>query len=116
MKEIKAYIRTSSLEQTVESLKEEGAPGITVVTVHPVGYGFEPHFRLREVESTKRYYDITKIELVCDNEDLDKFVKTIRDCAHTGLSGDGLIFVADINEVVKIRTRKRGTNFSEVSG
>lgn len=115
MKELKAYIRTSCLEQTVKALKEKGAPGITVVTVHPVGYGFEARFTLREEEITRRYYDISKIELVCDNEDLDTFVNAILDCAHTGSHGDGLIFVSDVNEVVKIRTKKRGTEISAVS-
>jgi nitrogen regulatory protein PII len=55
MKEIKAYIRTSHLEQTVATLKDKGAPGITVVTVHPVGYGFETRFTLREEEITRKY-------------------------------------------------------------
>ena len=115
MKEIKAYIRTSYLEQVVKALQEKGAPGITVVTVHPVGYGFESRFTLSEVEMSQRYYDITKIELACDDEDLDAFVDAITDCAHTGSSGDGLIFVSDVEEAIKIRTRKRGTKLSELS-
>ena len=116
MKEIKAYIRTSCLEQTVKALQAKGAPGITVVTVHPVGYGFESRFTLSEVEISRRYYDITKIELVCDEEDTDIFVDTIVDCAHSGVSGDGLIFLSDIAEAVKIRTRKRGPRLAELSG
>lgn len=115
MKEIKAYIRTSFLEQTVKILQEKGAPGITVVTVHPVGYGFDSRFTLSEVEMSKRYYDITKIEIVCDDEKLDSLVNAILDCAHTGSSGDGLIFVSDVKEAIKIRTRKRGTRIFELS-
>lgn len=116
MKEIKAYIRTSILGETVEALEKKGAPGITVVTVHPVGYGFDPRFTLSDEEITRRYYDVTKIELVCDDKDLDIFVNTILDCAHTGTSGDGLIFVSEVKEVVKIRNRQRGTKISDVSG
>jgi nitrogen regulatory protein P-II 1 len=116
MKEIKAYIRASSLEKTVEALNEKGAPGITIVTVHPVGYGFNSRFSLSEVEITKKYYDITKIELVCDNEDLDAFINVILDNAHTGSPGDGLIFLSDVHEVVRIKTRKRAYRIAEVSG
>lgn len=115
MKEIKAYIRTSYLEQAVKALQDKGAPGITVVTVHPVGYGFEARFTLSEVEMSKRYYDITKIEMVCDDEDSDTFVEAITDCAHTGSPGDGLIFVSDVEEAIKIRTCRRGKRFSELS-
>jgi len=115
MKEIKAYIRTAHLEQTVAALKGQGAPGITVVTVHPVGYGFDSRFTLSEVEVTRRYYDVTKIELVCDDEDVERFVETILEQAHTGSSGDGLLFISAVDEVVKIRTRKRGVRIAEVS-
>ena len=117
MKEIKAFIRTNVLEQTLQSLRERGARGITIVTVHPIGYGFDSHFTLNEeVATSKKYYDITKVEMVCDDKNLDLFVNTILESAHTGTSGDGYIFVSEVNEVVKICTSKRGTRFDELSG
>lgn len=115
MKEIKAYIRTSCLEQTVKVLKDNGVPGVTIVTVHPIGYGFQARFSLKDVDVSKQYYDITKIELVCDDEATDTFVNAILDCSHSGSYGDGLIFISDVKEVVKIKTRKRATRISEVS-
>lgn len=115
MKEIKAYVRTGCLEQIVTTLVEQGAPGITVITVHPIGGGFEPRFSFREEEIIKRYYEISKIELVCDNDELDKFVEAILAHAHSGTSGDGMIFISDVNEVVKIRTKKRGSKIVDVS-
>ncbi len=114
MKEIKAYIRTSHLNQTVEALKDKGASGTTVVSVHPVGYDFSSRFTLCEVDLTKKYYEVTKIELVCDKEDLETYVNTILDSAHTGSSGDGLIFVSDVEEVYKIRTRERGPKIADL--
>lgn len=115
MKEIKAYIRTSCLDQTVRTLKENGVPGLTIVTVHPIGYGFQARFSLKDVEASKQYYDITKLELVCDDEDADTFVNAILDCSHSGSYGDGLIFLSDVKEVVKIKTRKRARRISDVS-
>jgi len=115
MKEIKAYIRTNFLEQTLKNLREKGARGITIVNVHPVGYGFDSHFSLSELDLSKKFYEITKIELVCDDEKLDLFIDAILECAHTGTSGDGYIFVSEVNEVVKICTEKRGTRFTSLS-
>lgn len=115
MKEIKAYIRTGSLEQTLQSLREKGARGITVVAVNPVGYGFDTHFSLSETNLSNKYYEITKIELVCDDEKLDIFVDTIYESAHTGTSGDGYVFISEVTEVVKICTGKRGSRFDELS-
>jgi len=116
MKEIKAYIRSSALEAVIEKLQERGAPGVTAINVHPVGYDFDPRFSLGKADITKKYYDITKIELVCDAEDLDGYIDAIAEAAHTGTSGDGLIFVSDVDEVVKIRNRNRGTKLAVVSG
>lgn len=115
MKEIKAYIRTSALEGVIENLQKRGAPGVTAINVHPIGYGFDPRFSLRRAEPTKKFYDITKLELVCDADQLDDYLNAIVEGAHTGTSGDGLIFVSDVEEVVKIRTRSRGRKISEVA-
>lgn len=116
MKEIKAYIRTSCLDRTVDALNNKGATGITIVTVHPVGYNFGTRFSLSEQEISRKYYDITKIEMVCDAKELDTYLDVIMEQAHTGSSGDGLIFVSDVSEVIKIRTRKRGSNTSILTG
>jgi nitrogen regulatory protein PII len=51
-------------------------------------------------------------ELVCDAEDFETFVNTILENAHTGSSGDGLIFVSDVKEAIKIRTKKRSTKIA----
>lgn len=115
MKEIKAYIRTGSLGKTLEKLLEKDARGITVTKVQPVGYGFDTHYSLSDQELSKLYYEITKIELVCDDEKVDIFVNIILECAHTGTSGDGYIFISDVNEVVKICTGNRNARFDELS-
>ncbi|ORJ60488.1 P-II family nitrogen regulator [Geothermobacter hydrogeniphilus] len=117
MKEIKAYIRTSALEAVIENLQKHGAPGVTAINVHPVGYGFDSRhpLKLREAKVTEKYYAVTKLELVCDAEELDNYVDAIVEAAHTGTSGDGLIFISDVDEVVKIRNRGRGTNIAAVS-
>lgn len=39
-----AYIRRERVNRVVKVLEEAGAPGITIVEVHPVGYGYEPNY------------------------------------------------------------------------
>jgi len=48
-----------------------------------------------------------KIELFCIEEELDRILEVIMTKASTGKIGDGKIFVSDISEVIKIRTRER---------
>ena len=39
MKEIKAYIRQGEINDVVEGLQRAGAPGVSVIEIHPAGYG-----------------------------------------------------------------------------
>ncbi len=108
MKELKAYIRPYNLEATVEALQQAGAPGITVVDVHPVGYGFEPNYFSTAREITRQTPQIVKIEMVCHNEQVSDFVDIILANTHTGEKGDGRIFISPVDEAIRIRDQNRG--------
>ena len=108
MKEIKAYIRTDALERTVRALEEAKAPGITVTTVHPVGYGFDPNYFTTEKSITKRYWNITKLEVICADKDVDRLVEVISGSSYTGSKGDGMIFVSPVEMAIQIRTGEKG--------
>lgn len=49
-----------------------------------------------------------KIEIAVSDTIADKVVSAIRERAKTGKSGDGKIFVAKLDEVIRIRTSERG--------
>jgi len=111
MKEIKAYVRRSELNKIVAELVEAGAPGITIVEVHPVGYGYEPNYFEPRFEDAIRRYSylaIVKIEVVCADKDLDRLVGVIERVGHSGAAGDGMIFVSDVCQAVRIRNGERG--------
>lgn len=109
MKEIKAYVRTEAVVDTVRALEEAGVPGITVVSVHPVGYGFEPNYFTAESNDPLRYYAaITKLEVVCADKDVRRLVEIISGKSYTGTKGDGMIFVAPVEQAIKIRTGAQG--------
>ncbi len=64
MKEIKAYIQQSPLNNTVDKLARAGAPEITVVEIHPVGYGYEPnYFGFQSEDAFKRYSHLRLVRL-----------------------------------------------------
>jgi nitrogen regulatory protein PII len=113
MKEIKAYIQRWCVNKVVSKLEEAGAPGITIVEIHPVGYGYEPNYFEFEHEfedAFKRYkhVKVVKLEVVCSDRDVERFVKTIQDGACTGCQGDGRIFVTEVSAAVRIRDGARG--------
>lgn len=58
-------------------------------------------------------YDITAIDrifisFVVRNQNLDKAIDTILKAAYTGESGDGRIFVSDVEQSIRIRTGDKG--------
>ncbi len=106
MKEIKAYIQRCCVNNTVDALERNGAPGITIVDIHPVGYGYEPNnFEIQYQDAFKRYgyLKIVKLEVVCADHDADRLVDVIRKECRTGDKGDGMIFIADVSRAVRIR-------------
>ena len=52
----------------------------------------------------------TRLELVVNDEDLERILDVIIESAHTGEVGDGKIFVSDVAEVIRIRTGERGAD------
>ena len=96
MKEIKAYIRRDEVNEVVERLQRAGAPGVSVIEIHPIGYGyeanpFEPHGA--RLVDRYRYLTIVKLEIMCADEQLDTLLEVIQSSCGTGNPGDGMIFV-----------------------
>lgn len=111
MKEIKAYVRRDEVNALVEALGGAGAPGISVIEIHPVGYGyeascFEPH--IAGLVQRYRYLAVVKLEIICADCQLDQLVHLIQAHCHTGTRGDGMIFVSEIVDVLRIRDGQRG--------
>lgn len=111
MKEIKAYIQRCCVNQVVDKLEKAGAPGITLVEIHPVGYGYDPnYFQAQFGDAFKRYQHISvvKLEVVCTDQDVEKLVQVVREVCCTGDKGDGMIFVSEVSQALRIRDAGRG--------
>jgi nitrogen regulatory protein P-II 1 len=51
-----------------------------------------------------------KLEVVLEDNLVERAIEAIQRAAHTGRIGDGKIFVSTIEEVVRIRTGERGAD------
>lgn len=109
MKEIKAIIQPFMLTRVVTALhKIEGLPGITISEIKGFGKSRGKGGNIVNDEGIYEFVPKNKIEIVVQNELVEKVVNTIQENAHTGNPGDGKIFVYDVGEVIKIRTNERG--------
>jgi nitrogen regulatory protein P-II 1 len=108
MKKIEAVIKPFKLDEVKEALHEVGLQGITVLEAK--GFGRQKgHTELyRGAEYVVDFLPKVKIEIICEDEVVERAVEAIVAAARTGRIGDGKIFVSTIEEVVRIRTGERG--------
>lgn len=108
MKEVVAIIRPEKLEEVKNALEEAGCHGMTVTEVRGRGrqLGITESYRGRDYRID--LIPKTKIEIVVNDEDLEKVVDTIVKSAQTGDIGDGKIFISGVEDVVRIRTGESG--------
>ena len=105
MKELKAYIRQDKMDDVVRGLRTQGARALTMVRVVPIGSEIEPEFvDISSATPIEHYTPMLKLELVCDDEHASAFAETIRERAHTGKPGDGVIFISDVERALHIRS------------
>ncbi len=109
MKEIKAVIRPSRLLEVTEELHQiDGLPGVTILEIKGFGKGRAKNAADKVTYEMVEFIPRIQLEVVVDDDMVDKVVNVIQKYAHTGNTGDGKIFVSTVDEVVKIRTNERG--------
>ena len=110
MKKIEAIIKPFKLDEVKEALQEAGLQGITVTEAK--GFGRQKgHTELyRGAEYVVDFLPKVKVEVVLNDDQLDRAVEAIRKAAQTGRIGDGKIFVSNIEGAVRIRTGETGAD------
>jgi nitrogen regulatory protein P-II 1 len=104
MKKIEAIIKPFKLDEVREALSEVGITGLTVTEVK--GFGRQKgHTELyRGAEYVVDFLPKIKIEVVVGEPMVESALDAIVKAARTGKIGDGKIFVAPVEQVVRIRT------------
>jgi nitrogen regulatory protein P-II 1 len=110
MKKVEAIIKPFKLDEVKEALHEVGIKGITVTEAK--GFGRQKgHTELyRGAEYVVDFLPKVKIEVVMEDQMVDRAIEAIQQAAHTGRIGDGKIFITPVEEVVRIRTGERGAD------
>jgi len=109
MKKIEAIIRPFEVDQVKAALDRLGIPGLTVGEVHGHGSdcGVPPSVAAGSISDGLPQ---VKIEILLDDAAVDEAVASI--ARATGVNGAGEpspLFIAPVDEVVRIRTGERGS-------
>ena len=108
MKKIEAIIRAERLQAVQDALDELGVSGLTVSEVMGCGRqkGYTEQYRGSRANIS--LLPKLKVETVVSNDVVDASVDAIVGGAYTGETGDGRVFVYDVEQAVRIRTGERG--------
>ncbi|MEM0448647.1 MAG: P-II family nitrogen regulator [Methanomassiliicoccales archaeon] len=104
MMKIEAIIRPERLNATKQALDEIGVRGMTVTEVRGRGEQMGLEFTHRAGKFRVDLLPKVKIEIVLEDEMVDRAVRTICASARTGEVGDGKIFLVPVQKVIKVRT------------
>lgn len=103
MKKIEAFVKAHRLDDVSLALHRiETLGGMTVTDAR--GFG-----RMRgEHPDPAEFHPTVRVEVFCSDQLSPTIVDTIEKAAHTGLRGDGKIYVIPVEDAVRISTGERG--------
>jgi nitrogen regulatory protein P-II 2 len=108
MKLVTAVIKPIKLDDVCDALADLGVNGLTVMEVRGYGRQRGHSERHRGSDYAVNFLPKLKVEVAVPADLADRVVESIIAAAQTGRVGDGKIFILDLDEVVRIRTRETG--------
>ena len=109
MKQLIAIVKPQRLDPIKKALETADLVGMTVTECK--GYGRQRgHTEIyRGSEYQIDFLPKTKIEMVVEDEDVERATRIIVENGRTGKIGDGKIFILPVDEVIRIRTGESGS-------
>lgn len=108
MKKIEAIIRTAKFETVHEELAKIGVKFMTYSEVKGIGMEHGATQQYRGTTFDVGYIPRTRLEIAVTTSKLEEVLQCLLKTAYTGKVGDGKIFVYDIAEAYRIRTKEKG--------
>lgn len=98
MKLIIAIVRPFTLEKLVVAFEDvEGFPGMTVM--ESAGFGQR---NVSRIDALDPFRPNKRIEIACPDDMADQIIGVIREHAHTGRRGDGIVLVMPLDVSIMI--------------
>jgi nitrogen regulatory protein P-II 2 len=108
MKLITAVIKPFKVDEVRQAVADIGIQGVTVTEVH--GYGMQGGHAQggRDDDYGVEFLPKAKIELAVDDSIAEQVMEAVCNVARTGKSGDGKIWVLELEQALRVRTGETG--------
>ena len=110
MKLVMAIIKPFKLDAVREALTELGIQGLTVSEAKGFGRQKGQTEIYRGAEYVIDFVPKVRLDLVVDDDQVDRVVEAIQQAAHSDKIGDGKIFVLEVAQAMRIRTGETGND------
>ena len=108
MKLITAIIKPFKLDEVKDALKAAGVVGMTITEVRGVGRQGGHTETYRGAEYQIEFVPKAKLEIVVEDDQIDRLVELLVESARSGKIGDGKVWVTPVEQMVRIRTGESG--------
>jgi nitrogen regulatory protein PII len=108
MKRIEAIVKPFTVDAINEELHNIGVAALTVYEVKGFGRQKGHTEMYRGAEYLVDFLPKSKLEILVHDDQLESVIDAILKKAHTGKIGDGKIFITNLDDVIRIRTKERG--------
>jgi nitrogen regulatory protein P-II 1 len=108
MKLITAIVKPFKIDDVKEALRGLGIQGMTVSEVQGFGRQRGHTEVYRGAEYTVDFVPKVRVEILADDDDADRIADAIVAAAKTDKIGDGKVWIASIDNVIRIRTGEMG--------
>jgi nitrogen regulatory protein P-II 1 len=110
MKLVTAIVKPFKLDEVKEALKDVGVQGMTVSEVQGFGRQRGHTEVYRGAEYTIDFVPKVRIEILADDNEVDRIVDAVVAAARTDKIGDGKVWVTEVDRIVRIRTGEMGVD------
>ena len=110
MQLIVAIIKPFKVDDVKEAVKELGVQGLTVSDVQGFGRQRGHTEVYRGAEYTVDFVPKVRIEILADDNDVDRIVAKLLEVARTDKIGDGKVWTVPIGNAWRIRTGESGSD------
>ena len=108
IKRVEAIIRPEKLEPLRILLEELKAPGMMVTEIEGHGKQRGVLHQCRGKTYNSVYVPKVKVEVIVPDKQVKKLVDAIMEVCRSGSVGDGKIFISEIKDAIRIRTKEKG--------
>jgi nitrogen regulatory protein P-II 1 len=110
MKLITAVLKPFKIDDVKSALQAAGIVGMTVTEVSGFGRQGGHTETYRGAEYNIDFVPKIKVEVLSEDDQVDRLVDALAQAARTGKIGDGKIWVTPVESVLRIRTGELGTD------